>query len=217
MVKQVINKVAPDPRKRSYESPMRQRNADETRSRITAAAKKLLEESGYEGMTIPAVARAAGVAVPTVYAIFESKKGIVSELLDEARFGQAYQALVEGVVQSSDPSERLALAARISRQIYDAEVPVENLLRGAGMLAPEFAKVEGERESLRYEMQVGQIDFLLKIKALRRGLDRQSGRDVLWCLTGRDLYRMLVRERGWAPAKYETWLGEELKRALLND
>jgi AcrR family transcriptional regulator len=215
MPKQII-KAAPTPQKRSYESPMRQRNADETRNRIAVAARKLLEKGGYAGMTIPAVARAAGVAVPTVYATFQSKKGLVSELLDQVRFGQDYQALVISAMQSSDPRERLSFAARISRQIYDAEVPVANLLRGVGMLAPELAKVENERESHRYEMQVEQIDFLLKSKTLRKGLDRQSARDILWCLTGRDLYRLLVRERGWNSTKYENWLKETLEHSLLN-
>jgi TetR/AcrR family transcriptional regulator, regulator of cefoperazone and chloramphenicol sensitivity len=162
MKKVATKKPARAPRKRVYESPTRQRQADETRKRIAAAARKLLEQSGYAGMTIPAVARLAGVAVPTVYAIFGSKKAIVSELLDQARFGQNYQDLVREALQSSVPRERLAFAARIARQIYDAEVPVESLLRGAGMLAPELANVENERECRRYEMQVEQIDFLVK-------------------------------------------------------
>lgn len=215
MRKPIASKPARKSKKRSYESPVRQRQADQTRSSIAAAARKLLQQAGYAGMTIPAVARAAGVAVPTVYAIFGSKKGIVSELLDQARFGQDYQALVKGALQSSEPRERLAFAARIARQIYDAEVPVESLLRGAGMLAPELAKVENDRECHRYEMQVEQINYLVRVNVLRSGLDRQSARDILWCLTGRELYRMLVREREWTPQQYEDWLKETLWRALL--
>jgi hypothetical protein len=33
--------------------------------------------------------------------------------------------------------------------------------------------------------------------------------------TGRDVYRMLVRERGWSADKYEEWLGGTLARSLL--
>ncbi len=29
-------------------------------------------------------------------------------------------------------------------------------------------------------------------------------------LTGRDIFRMLVRERGWSPQQYETWLANTL-------
>ena len=47
-------------KKRAYQSPTRQRQADETRTRIAAAARKLLEEHGYAGMTMEAVAQKAG-------------------------------------------------------------------------------------------------------------------------------------------------------------
>ena len=80
-------------------------------------------------MTLSAVARAAGVAVPTVSAVFGSKKGIVAELLDQARFGQDYQALVRQAMLVST-AERLSFAASIARRVYESEIPVQSLLRG---------------------------------------------------------------------------------------
>jgi AcrR family transcriptional regulator len=210
-----IQKKGRAPKKRAYESPARQRQADETRSRIAEAAIRLLTESGYAGMTIPAVAKAAGVAVPTVYAIFGSKKGIVAELLDQVRFGEGYQALVEEARHVTAPLDRLAFAARIPRQIYSAEIPVENLLRGAGMLAPELSAVEDESNCRRYDAQANLIDGLQKGKLLRAGLSREAARDILWCFTSRDIYRMLVRERKWSPEEYERWLKETLVRELV--
>lgn len=201
--------------RRVYESPTRQRQADETRRRIASAARVLLEETGYAGMTIPAVARAAGVAVPTVYAIFGSKKGIVAELLDEARFGDAYQALLAEAKKVRDPLELLAFPPRFARRVYEAEVPVENLLRGAGMVAPELAAVEDERNCQRYDSQRMVIDALDRAKLLRPGLDRDAARAVLWSLTSREMFRMLVRERGWTADAYEDWLAEALRRELL--
>lgn len=202
------------PEKRVYDSPVRQRQADETRRRIAAAARHLLEEIGYAGMTIPSVAKAAGVAVPTVYATFGSKKGIVTELLDAARFGDAYQALLAQVMQITDPLERLAFAPRFARQIYESEKSVEDLLRGAGMLAPELASVEQERDCMRYEAQGMLIDGLQRAGLLRPGLEHTAARDVLWSLTSRELYRMLVRERGWSGERYEQWLRALIRREL---
>ena len=202
------------PEKRVYESPARQRQASETRQRIAEAARRLLEETGYAGMTIPAVAKAAGVAVPTVYAIFGSKKGIVSELLDAARFGEAYRVLLAQAKAVTDPLELLAFPPRFARQIYEAEIPVENLLRGAGMVAPELAAVEDERDCQRYDSQVMVIDRLEQAKLLRGGLSRDTARAVLWSLTSREMYRMLVRERGWSGDQYETWLRSLIRREL---
>jgi len=212
-------KTGPTPRakkaaeKRVYESPARQQQAIETRTRIAAAARRLLEETGYAGMTIPAVAKAAGVAVPTVYAIFGSKKGIVSELLDAARFGEAYQALLSEARKVKDPRVLLEFPPRFSRQIYEAEIPVENLLQGAGMVAPELAAVEEERNCQRYDSQVMVVDALERAGLLRPGLTRDAARAILWSLTSREIFRMLVRQRGWSGDEYEAWL----RRAIRSD
>lgn len=203
--------------RRGYESPVRQRQADETRKRIAAAARRLLEETGYAGMTIPAVARAAGVAVPTVYAVFGSKKGIVAELLDEARFGDAFQALLTEARTVTDPMELLAFPPRFARRVYEAEIPVENLLRGAGMVAPELAAVEDERNCQRYDSQLMVIDALYRAGLLKAGLDEEKARAILWSLTSRELFRMLVRERGWSANEYEAWLREALSRELVSE
>jgi AcrR family transcriptional regulator len=212
-----MSKGSPSKRseKRSYSSDTRRRQAEETKVSIAAAARKLLSKSGYAGVTVPDIARAAGVAVPTVYAAFGSKKGIIADLLDQARFGDVYHGLVRDAAQVSDPAERLSFAARIARQIYEAEIPIQNLLRGAGMLAPELDALENERESDRYAVQTHLIKYLIQTKALRENLDRVSAGDILWSLTSRDLFRLLVLKRGWAPEKYEQWLIETLRNALL--
>jgi AcrR family transcriptional regulator len=200
-------------KKRSYQSPIRQRHADDTRVRIAAAARKLLEEHGYAGMTMPAVAKKAGVAVATVYAVFGSKTGILSEILDAARFDESYQNLVHEAMHTSDPRERLRFPARIARRIYESEHSVLDLLRGAGTVAPTLARSEAERECTRYDAQANMIQFLVRSRTLRP--DPQHARDILWSLTSRDLYRLLVRERGWTAQQYEDWLADTLVEALV--
>jgi TetR/AcrR family transcriptional regulator, regulator of cefoperazone and chloramphenicol sensitivity len=202
-------------KKRAYQSQVRQQQADETRARIAAAARKLLEEHGYAGMTMPAVAKKAGVAVATVYAVFGSKTGILSAILDAARFDESYQNLVREAMHTSDPRERLRFPARIARRIYESEHSVLDLLRGAGAVAPALAHSEAERECTRYDAQGGMIQFLVRTRSLRRGLDQQRARDILWSLTSRDLYRLLVRERGWTAQQYEDWLADTLVQALV--
>jgi AcrR family transcriptional regulator len=204
-------------KKRTYRSATRQRQADETRTRIATAARKLLEEHGYAGMTMEAVAKKAGVAVATVYAVFGSKTGILSEILDAARFDDSYQNLVREAMHTTDPRERIRFPARIARRIYESEHSVLDLLRGAGAVAPALAQSEAERECTRYDAQAGMIQYLVHSRALRRGLDRQHARDILWSLTSRDLYRMLVRDRGWTAQQYENWLADTLVEMLVRD
>jgi AcrR family transcriptional regulator len=60
-------------------------NKAERRTRILAAARKLVAERGYDGLTMRDLARAARVSVPTLYNLFGSKDAIlVAELEAEA-------------------------------------------------------------------------------------------------------------------------------------
>lgn len=204
---------APSKRARAYHSPARHRQAEDTRLRITDAARALLVEKGFDGTTIEAIANEAGVAVQTVYAIFGSKRGLVAGLLDQARFGPAFREQVTRVMETTDPAERLALIAGVARRFYDGERSVLDVLHGAGMLAPELAAMARERDNERYEKQGHTIDVLKD--GLRPGLDVTAARDVLWALTGHEPYRLLVVERRWTSDRYERWLGELLQTALL--
>ena len=201
---------------RSYKSLARERQASDTRRRIIDASGRLLLSKGYAGMTIDAIAQLAEVSAQSVYALFKSKTGILMELLDQSTFGPDYEEAVRQAMGASEPETRLRLAARIARQIYDAQSATFNLLRGAGVVAPELAKLEEQRERVRYERQEKMIMSLRDAGRLERSaLGYGTARDILWTLTGRDVYRMLVSERGWSSQKYEDWLADTLVRSLL--
>jgi AcrR family transcriptional regulator len=199
-----------------YKSQVRERQAADTRRRIVESSRQLLETEGYAGMTIEAIARRAEVSAQSVYAIFKSKTGILTELLDQSTFGPEYEEAVRRALSEKDPETRLRLAAPIARQIHDAQSATFDLLRGAGVVAPELAKLEHQRECLRYERQERMIVSLRDAGRLRTDLDYTTARDIFWMLTGRDIYRMLVRERGWSSQKYQDWLADTLVRSLLS-
>jgi hypothetical protein len=58
------------------------------------------------------------------------------------------------------------------------------------------------------------IDSLVDV--LRPGLTPEQAHDILWTLTAREAYRLMVIERGWSVAKYEDWLGDLLVRELIS-
>ena len=202
-------------KKRPYQSLVRERQADDTRRRIVEAARQLLQTEGYDGMTIEAIARRAEVSAPSVYAIFKSKTGLLIALLDQSMFGADYEEVVRQTLSATDPETRLRRAAAVSRQIRSAQSAAFDLMRSAGVVAPELAKLEQQREHLRYEKEEGMINFLRDTGALRSGLSHRTARDIFWMLTGGDVYRMLVRERRWSPQKYQNWLADTLVRSLL--
>ena len=197
---------------RSYRSPRREEQAEQTKRRIEDAARRLFTGKGYEATRIEEIARKAGVATPTVYAIFKSKRGIMEGLIERSAFPPSYAALVQQALESPDPEERMHYVARIARGIYDALRSQSEMMRGAIAIAPALMR---EKERMRFERQARMIGFLARRKALRPGISAAAARDILWTLTGSEIYRNLVVDRGWGPQRYENWLGELLIGALL--
>ncbi|MEU6579292.1 helix-turn-helix domain-containing protein [Nocardia sp. NPDC046763] len=202
---------------RRYSSSNRRRQAEENRQRILSAARDLMTEKGFDGATIAEIARAAGVSAQTVYAVFGSKKGILAELMDNARFDDDYLVTVRTAKETTDPVQRLRLVAAIARRVLDAERSEMHLLHGAAAVSPELAAIGQEKEQMRFEQQAPVIDVLVGSGRLKAGLDVATARDILWTLSGRETYRMLVIERGWSSERYEAWLAELLVEALLRD
>ena len=68
--------------KRKYSSVHREALAEKTRDQILEGARRLFRDQGFGPTTMAQIAREAGVAGPTVYAIYGSKRAILMKLLD---------------------------------------------------------------------------------------------------------------------------------------
>lgn len=201
------------PIKRVYNSESRQAQAVQTRSRILVSAKALFQAKGFEGVTIEQMAQAADVSAPTIYSLFQSKRGVLRALMDEALPSDQFEALVKEAMQEKSPKRHLAKSAKIARQMYDAERAQMDIFHGASILAPEFKELEKEREQRRYKRQEKSVKMIEG--ALLKGLSLSKARDILWALTGRDMYRMFVIEQGWTSEDYEKWLAQLLVKSLI--
>jgi AcrR family transcriptional regulator len=202
-------------KKRTYSCDSRNAKANQTKSRILIAAKNLFESEGFEYVTIEKIAQTAAVSTPTIYSLFQSKRGVLRGLMDEIFPKDQFETLVESSNQANSPEVRLQFSAKISRQMYDAEKLQMDIFRGASVLAPEFKELEKERETRRYNKQEETIKAMQKENSLAIGLSITKARDILWAFTGRDLYRMLVVEQNWTADEYEDWLTQMLISSLV--
>lgn len=78
-MKRITNVKRHAKRSRTYESPLRNEQAEVTRQRILDALVRTMGR-GVAGLSVPAVAAEAGVSVPTVYRHFRSKAELVAAL-----------------------------------------------------------------------------------------------------------------------------------------
>src|SRR3954451_24175054 len=109
--------------KRRYNSPRRQEQAAATRRSILDAAASLFERQGYAATTMEAIAVGGGVALKTVYVVFETKRGLLRALWglrlkgaeDEPAVSQRQWYLE--VVDEPDAERQLRLNARNARVV----------------------------------------------------------------------------------------------------
>ncbi|MGH2612320.1 MAG: TetR/AcrR family transcriptional regulator [Rhabdochlamydiaceae bacterium] len=202
-------------KKRPYRSESRSAQAAQTKERLLIAAKNLFESEGFECATIEKIAQVANVSIPTVYSLFQSKRGVLRALMDEVFSQDQFEALVEKSKKATSPEECLLYSAKIARQIYDAERAQMDVFRSASVISTEFKELEKEREMRRYHRQDVTIQAMARENCLARGISVNRARDLLWVFTGRDIYRMLVIEQGWTSEEYEKWLAQLLANTLI--
>jgi AcrR family transcriptional regulator len=203
--------------KRAYDSSARQAAAQHTQHRLLDVARQAFLRSGIDAVTIAEIAEQAGVSVSGVYALFESKAGILRALMTRAIFNTDYERISARLRGVTDPRQALRLTAAVARSIYEGEERELALLRGAASFSSGLKQLESEFEERRYQLQSARIDLLFQRNAQRPGLSFEHARDLMWMFTSRDCYRMLVIEKQWAPEEYEQWLADLLLRELAVD
>src|SRR5262249_35864429 len=154
-------------------------------------------------VTVDALSAAAGVSSPTIYGLFGSKAGLLKALIEGAFFGEAYKLTAERTKTTNDPIALLRITASISRTIFDTEREEIGLMRSASAFSTELKKADVEFEQIRYRLQEDRAKLITKTFPSAKALGLAKVRDIMWMYTGRDIYRMLVHERGWSSDDYE--------------
>lgn len=209
------------PPKRKYDSSRRKEQARQTRLQIARAAGKLFVERGYSGATIDAIAQQAGVAQETVYAIFGSKRKILSFLMDVSIGGDDRpvhlldRSKPQSILHDTDQGRQLEMFSQDITEILSRAAPLFEIMRGAAKIEPEIADLI---QNLLAERLQNMIRFVRSIAAngpLRNGLDEVQAGEIVWLLTSPELFQLVTVDRGWNKEKYAGWLADALTRLLL--
>ena len=190
--------------RRRYLSPQRAAQVNATRQRLLAAAETLLAERGYAAVTMGAIADRAGVSPATVYLYFPGKAAVVAALADEIVANPDLS--VELVERESDAVRQLRVGAAIIRRLNERSWLVADVLRSAHGGDEALAETWTLWQRRHLEAVQRGIAALQALGALRAGLAYDAAVDAFYALAGTDVYRALVRERGWSPDRYERWL-----------
>ncbi len=202
---------------RQYHSPRRLEQAEATRRAILQASRKLFAAQGYQGTTLQAIAQAAEVSAPTIYAVFGSKAAVLSALIKSAGADEDIRALSREAFAATDARLQLRLAARVICAIQQRDPDIVDLLWQAGGSDPDLVAVWRQSHRQQLARLGGIIESLAEKQALKPGLSLESATDTLWALASPEMYRLLTHERGWTAQQFEDWLTETTTTLLLKD
>jgi AcrR family transcriptional regulator len=156
------------------------------------------------------LAEEAGVAIQTLYGAFGSKFNLACAVVHEALSSAGIPEMAKTAAAMPDVEEMLRYVAYLNRVVDERLLDLDNILSANSMREVAQASAQGRESDL-----AGIIAILLASPRRRNNLSQNETRDILVTLTAPLLYRMLVAERGWAPERYEQWLGDLLVASLL--
>jgi AcrR family transcriptional regulator len=200
--------------KRTYSTGLRQEQAQLTKRRILDAASRLFVERGYTSVTVEDIAREAGVAYQTVYAVFRTKLAVAQGIIWSSFQTEGIDQLMAQARESGDLEVHIRYGTQMARRLNERFATIVRFMRESGdpALLAEYQKIEG----LRFEQIRDQLAPVLKTAGrLRRGISPADALSCIWAMTGTDLYNQLVSGRRWTPSRYEEWLKDALVDMLL--
>jgi AcrR family transcriptional regulator len=199
--------------KRQRTPSLRAERAQVTRRRIADAARGLFAARGYGATTLEAIAAEAGVAVQTVYAVHQSKAGILRALLETVLRQPEAEALYQQAMGETHAGRKLELFARSIRNRWERGSDVVAIHEEAGRTEPAVRK-DAERVLAVRRAGLRRLAGSLE-RALKTGMDEDRATAIIDALTLPGLYRQLVELHRWTPDEYESWLSATLAQQLL--
>lgn len=187
-------------------SAYRQEQAEATRLRIADAAQRLFAVHGYSATSMDAVAREAGVANRTVYAVFGTKREILNVICDRWLQRAGARPLAQSVLKEPDPLLRLRGAAMWLTTLYSTDFDVVRILDAAMDEDAETRQLL--RSKLRGRNRV--MDQLIASVVPHLSVPLGDAQAVYRAFAAPGVYGELVVGSGWAVERFEAWLADTL-------
>ena len=202
-----------------------------TRRRMVNAAYDQFCASGYLGTTITAIAKDAGVAVPTIYYTFGTKARLLDEALGAAILGFDHwhepppNPSIEELLPwhhwwndfTAAPTSAEAFGIFLTHgvAILERAAPLVAALHGSAgdPEAAEVIRIAEQRRVQAYREAARVI--AAKAGGLRDGLTVKAATDVLLVLFSAELYQSIRHGRGWSADRTTLFLRDLLSAQLL--
>ncbi|HZA77452.1 MAG TPA: helix-turn-helix domain-containing protein [Acidimicrobiales bacterium] len=191
------------------------------RRAVIDAARTLFLDRGYGATTIDAISARSDVPPATVYRLFSSKRGILKALLDVSISGDdeavpmVDRQPVRSLLADPHPKNMVESFVHIAAEVNTRTAAIYRILTSAAASDADAGTLLDELTHQRQEGQGRVARALARRRALRPTLRERDAGDIIHALVSPEVYGLLVVDRRWPPARYETWLTETLVDQLL--
>ncbi len=197
-----------EPVKRTYHSPRREAQADETRVAIIDAALELFAAQGFQGTTVKQVAEQAGVSEQTVYNVFTDKTGLLIGVgLHSMTSGDDWsEDFVAALLAEPDPMQRIRMTARFSKEQWsDGALELDRMLFSPDAKDPRLEELAEQVLSFKLSINRAIAEMLFPDSIRRSDVSLD---EIAAFATTVDSGPSIttLRRLGWTMDDYEGWI-----------
>jgi AcrR family transcriptional regulator len=167
------------------------------------------------------IASEAGIALPTLYAHFQSKRGLLEGVMHRLISNEPgappklETAGPRAVAAEPDARRALHLLVIDLTGVQERVIPIYEVMKSAARTEPEVAKQLAGMQQYRFKNLESFARRLDELGALRPGLSVEDASHTLWAIASPEVRQVFLQQAGWTPDRYRDWLEQTLAAALL--
>lgn len=187
-----------------------------TRAALFAAARGLIEEQGFEALSMAAVAERAGVSRRAVYLHYASRADLVTALFDYVSETEALADSIRPVWAAPDAAAALQEWARHLARYHPRILAVDLAAEHIRQSDPDAARhrdiVITDQRRACHRLAT----WLRDERRLAAPWTVQTATDMLWALMSSGLIKSLLADCGWSTRRYGDHLAVLLRATFLD-
>jgi AcrR family transcriptional regulator len=195
---------------RTYSSPLRQAEAERTRTAILDAATTLFSSEGYPATTMKGIAQEAGVSVQSVHLAGSKAALLISAFErafagDEGRHSLSERPAMIEIMSRADPLDAMRGWLDYVTQANGRTAGLVRAMTAAAetdaLAAAAVADLDARRRS-----DIGLAARWLVERGMLSSSEIEQATDELNHLVGPETYAFIVTRAGWDESRYRHWL-----------
>lgn len=179
-----------------------------TRQRVVASATPLFVRDGYVETTMAGIARAAGVAVQTLYLSFGSKAAVLEAALAVVPDDRPDGWMAHVRAEQEGPAALRRYVEHVAAQV-ERRFPLDAVLRAAAA-DPEPAELLGRTRRAELAAHAQAVDELAEKPGFTTQISLQRATEIVSTLLSHETYGLLVGTQGWPPQDWADWATHHL-------